>query len=50
MKPRRNDRMVIAYMPEVLHKKIRIYCLKHGISLAKWCEIAHESLSTVSKK
>lgn len=46
MKPTRNDRMVIAYINKKVHTKIRIYCLKHGISLAKWAEIAHTSLST----
>lgn len=48
-KPTRNNRMVVAYMPGGLHKKIRIYCIKQGISLAKWCELAHDSLSTPNK-
>lgn len=44
-KLQRNDRMNISYMPPELHKKIRIYCIKEGITLATWAKNAHESLT-----
>ena len=48
-KPKATDRMNISYMPKELHKKIKIYCVNKGITLAKWSELAHEALSTGKK-
>lgn len=49
MKPLRKDRMVIAYMPKKLHRTISKYCEDKQISLAKWAELAQDSLSTGKK-
>lgn len=49
MKPQRINRMVIAYIDKKVHKNIRIYCLKNGITLAEWARLANEQLSTQSK-